>query len=292
VAVTISVVLPVYNEELTVAREVSIIANALRDCGEEFEIIVVDDASTDRSAEIASAIPGITLIRHQINRGSGGARKTGTRAARGEIVVWTDVDLTYPNQEIPTLVKELRDQGLDQVVGARDSEQGRFRIIRTVAKYGIRRLAEYLTRCRIPDLNSGLRAFRRDVALRYLHLVPDGFSCTSTMTLSFLSNGHSVGFHRVRYAPRVGHSKFHIVRDTYHYLLQVIRMVTYFDPLRVFIPLSFGLLVVGLASSTRNIVHRGGLEESDILIFLAAGMVGVIGLLADLIVMQARRDRG
>ena len=149
-----------------------------------FEIIVVDDGSNDGSEVDLPTIDGIRLIRHTHNRGAGAARRTGTTAARGRIVVWTDVDMTYPNDEIPMLVKEL--DGFDHVVGARRTEEGTNRFFRVPAKWFIRKLASYLTETDIPDLNSGLRAFRRDVAMQYVHHLPAGFSCVTTLTMSFL----------------------------------------------------------------------------------------------------------
>ena len=119
----------------------------------------MDDGSTDGSAEASRTVEGIRLIRLPVNRGSGTARKAGTRAARGDVVVWTDVDMTYPNDRIPELVKEL--EGYDQVVGARTSEQGTHKACRVPAKWTIRKLAAYLANTEIPDLNSGFRAFRR-----------------------------------------------------------------------------------------------------------------------------------
>lgn len=287
--VKVSIVLAVYNERETIVRELEIIGAAAKASGEHYEIIVVDDASSDGTGGLLSALTGFRIIRHDSNRGSGAARKTGTLAANGNIIVWTDADLTYPNSLIPRLVEELEDRGLDQVIGARDAEMGSMKIFRVPAKYLIRRLAELLSRTSIPDLNSGLRVFRLTPARKYLHLVPDGFSCTSTMTLAFLCNGLSVGYVSVPYAKRLGRSKFRPLGDTYAYILQVIRMVMYFDPLRVFLPLSLALFLTGLASSLRSIFYlEGGLQQSDIIIFLTAVMVAVIGLLADLIVVQSK----
>src|SRR2546423_10746951 len=219
----VSVVLPVFNERGHLGQEIERIRAALEASPYSFEIIVVDDGSIDGSGEELEQLAGIHLIRFARNRGSGSARKAGTRAARGRVVVWTDVDMTYPNAEIPRLVKEL--EGHDQVVGARTSEQGSAKALRVPAKWFIRRLASYLTETKIPDLNSGLRAFRRDVALQFLHLLPRGFSCVTTLTMSFLSNGYSVKFVPIQYAPRAGRSKFHWWADTRRYLRQAVRMI-------------------------------------------------------------------
>src|SRR5262249_46767558 len=161
------------NEKGHLREEIDRIRTALELSQYSFEIIVVDDGSNDGSGEQLREIPDIRLIQFMHNRGSGSARKAGTRAALGRIVVWTDVDLTYPNDEIPRLVKEL--DGFDQVVGARTSEQGTHKLLRGPAKWMIRRLAQYLMKTPIPDLNSGFRAFRKDVAVQYLQQLPKGF---------------------------------------------------------------------------------------------------------------------
>ena len=126
--------------------------------------------------------------------------------------MWTDVDMTYPNTEIPALVKEL--EGCDQVVGARTSEQGTARILRVPTKWFIRRLAEYLVEEPIPDLNSGFRAFRKVIAAQFLHLLPNGFSCVSTLTMCFLTNGYSIRYVPIEYSHRCWESKFHWWKDT------------------------------------------------------------------------------
>jgi len=239
----VSVVLPVYNEVGHLAQEVKRIRASLEASGRSFEIIVVDDGSSDGSGEALEAIEGIRLLRFRANRGTGAARKAGTTAAVGRVVVWTDCDLTYPNEDIPRLVDTL-DEGWDQVVGARTSERGTARALRVPAKWMIRSLASYLTDTKIPDLNSGLRVFRRDVGAQFLHLLPAGFSCVTTITLAFLANGYSVQFVPIDYYPRAGRSKFHWWTDTRRYLLQVVRMVLMFNPLRVFGPIGVTLLLV------------------------------------------------
>lgn len=206
--VDISVILPVFNERGHLDAEIARIRDTLAASEYSYEIIVIDDGSTDGSGDRLRQIEGIRLIQFQTNRGSGSARKYGTLQARGRVVAWTDVDMTYPNDEIPRLVKEL-DAGWDQVVGARTSEQGTVKLLRTPAKWLIRRLAGYLVDFNIPDLNSGLRVFRRTVAYQYLYLLPRGFSCVTTLTLAFISNGYSVKYVPIDYYPRAGESKFH-----------------------------------------------------------------------------------
>jgi glycosyltransferase involved in cell wall biosynthesis len=283
----VTVVLPVYNEKGHVRAEIERIRAALEASPYSFEIVVVDDGSDDGSGEELRRVEGIRLLQFSQNRGSGSVRKAGTHAARGRVVVWTDADMTYPNEEIPALVKEL--EGWDQVVGARTSEQGTVKLLRRPAKWLIRRLASYLVEQPIPDLNSGLRAFRASVARQYLHLLPPGFSCVTTITMAFLANGYSVKYVPIEYSPRAGESKFHWWRDTKRYLTQVIRLVLSYNPLRIFLPLGMLLTVVGLAKLGYDWTTRDfRLAANTLIVLFAAFQVFAIGLLADLVVRLSR----
>lgn len=286
--VDVSVVLPVFNEEEHLEQEVKRIASALDDSPYGYEIIVVDDGSTDSSASVAARLPQVRLLRFGTNRGAGSARKYGTMAALGDVVIWTDVDMTYPNDRIPQLVEEL--SGFDQVVGARTSEEGTAKVLRRPAKWLIRRLASYLSRTEIPDLNSGFRAFRRDVADQFLYLLPRGFSCVTTITMAFLSNGYSIKYVPIEYAPRSGQSKFHWWTDTQHYLLQVIRMVLMHEPIRFFGPPSAILGTVGVGKLLFDLFDKGFRVATNTLVILgvASALAGV-AMIADLLVQLNRR---
>jgi polyisoprenyl-phosphate glycosyltransferase len=286
-AVDVTVVLPVYNEAGHLHEELARIRATLGASHLSYELLVVDDGSTDGSTDGLEDGPDLRVIRMPVNRGSGTARKIGTREARGDVVVWTDVDMTYPNDRIPELVKEL--EGYDQVVGARTSEQGTHKAFRVPAKWFIRRLAAYLANTKIPDLNSGFRAFRRDVARQYLHLLPTGFSCVTTITMSFLANGYAVKYVPIDYAERAGKSKFHWRKDTSRYLVQVVRLILSYNPLRFFGPIGFALLVLGFGKLAWDIADKGArVPTNTLLIIFAAFQVLVIGLLADLVVRVTR----
>ncbi len=280
-----SVVLPVYNESGHIDAEVTRISEALDGSSYSWEIVIVDDGSTDDTPKKLAALAEgpIRLITVPQNRGSGHARRIGTRASRGDVVVWTDADMTYPNDEIPFLVDSLGDY--DQVVGARTSEQGTHKAFRVPAKWFIRKLACYLSRTRIPDLNSGFRAFKRQSALPYLHLLPNGFSCVTTLTLAFLTNGLTIRYLPIEYKARAGESKFHWRRDTLRYLLQVVRMIMSFNPLRVFMPIGLTMLLVAMGKGVYDlIVHDLRITANAILLSFTALQLLAIGLLADLVV--------
>jgi glycosyltransferase involved in cell wall biosynthesis len=290
----VSIVLPCYNEEGHVAAEVARICAAMDASGYRYELLAFDDASSDgtlaRLYEIAPQFPYMEIIPFQRNGGSGTVRRIGSKRARGQIVVWTDADMTYPNERIPELVQLLElDQNVDQVVGARTSEQGTHKFLRVPAKFLIRKLAERLTNSKIPDLNSGLRAFRREVAQPYLRLLPPGFSCVTTITVAFLANQHDVQYVPIEYAKRAGTSKFKFVKDAYRYILQVLRMVMYFNPLKVLMPVALFLLGLGLAKGIYDmVVHPFFFAINTVLIFVTGLIIASLALLADLIV----RSRG
>ena len=275
-------------------EEIARISIALDASGYTYELLAIDDKSTDetlarlRTAE--KSYPQLRVVAFRRNGGSGTVRRIGTHDARGEIVVWTDADMTYPNERIPELVRYLDDNpDVDQVVGARTSEQGTHKLLRVPAKWVIRKFAEWLSGTTIPDLNSGLRAFRKEVSLPYLRLLPPGFSCVTTITLSFLSNQHTVDYLPISYAQRAGQSKFHPLKDAYRYILQVLRMVMYFNPLKVLMPLAIWLVAIGFVKGIFDVArYHFHLTTNTLLIFVTGLIIGAVALLADLIV----RSRG
>jgi glycosyltransferase involved in cell wall biosynthesis len=291
----VTVILPCYNEEAHVAREIERITAALDASNFSYELLVIDDKSTDDTLAVLKAelprYPHLRLMPFRRNGGSGTARRIGTAEACGRIVVWTDADMTYPNERIPEFVQYLVDHpDVDQVVGARTSEQGTHKVFRVPAKFVIRKIAETLASTKIPDLNSGLRAFRRDVSLPYLRLLPPGFSCVTTITMSFLSNQHGVDYLPIEYAKRSGTSKFHFIKDAYRYILQVLRMVMYFNPIKVLMPLALWIFVIGFVKSIVDIArYHFRLTTSTLLLLLTGLIIGSIALLADLIV-RSRDD--
>ena len=286
----VTIVLPCYNEGEHVLLEIERITTAMLTSGLSYELLCIDDASTDNTLEVLKGAqhhyPNIRLLPFRRNGGSGTARRIGTQQATGEIVVWTDADMTYENERIPELVRLLiEDPTYDQVVGARTTEEGTHKWARVPAKWLIRKVAERLTNQQIPDLNSGLRAFRRSVALPYLRLLPAGFSCVTTITIAFLSNQHDILYVPTAYAKRAGTSKFHFVSDAYRYILQVLRMVMYFDPLKVLMPLALWMVGIGFVKAIVDMVRHPFYFPANTLLLLVSGLlVGSVALLADLVV--------
>jgi len=281
--VDVTVVLPIFNESGHLEKEIFRIRESLESSRYSFEILVIDDGSTDGSGALLREIDGIRLLQFGTNRGSGSARKYGTLAARGRIVVWTDVDMTYPNDEMPALIDQL--EGWDQVVGARRTEEGTVKFLRKPAKWFIRKLASYLAGVDIPDLNSGFRAFRRDVALQFLYLLPTGFSCVTTLTMAFLSNGYSVKYYDIDYFPREGRSKFHWWKDTRRYLLQVVRMVLSYSPLKVLMPPAVILFLVGGGKLLYDVVASDFKIAINTIVLLGVALsLAILSMLADLLV--------
>jgi len=286
----VTIVLPCYNEQEHVMQEIDRISQAMDASEFSYELLVIDDKSTDNTlAVLRQALPrfpNMRLMPFRRNGGSGTARRIGTGEAYGKIVVWTDADMTYPNERIPEFVQYLLDNpDVDQVVGARTTEQGSHKFLRVPAKWVIRKVAERLSSTKIPDLNSGLRAFRRDVSLPYLRLLPPGFSCVTTITMSFLSNQHPVDYLPIDYAKRAGTSKFHFVKDAYRYILQVLRMVMYFNPIKVLMPLALWVLFGGIVKGIVDVIRYDfRVTTSTLLLVLSSLIIGSMALLADLIV--------
>ncbi len=283
----ISIVVPAFNEEKAIGVDLDVILKTMADTDYQYEVIVVDDGSKDKTAEITRE-KGVKVIRHPYNKGVGEARKTGIREAKGNIIVMTDADNSYPNREIPQLLKHINEY--DMVIGARKNEKGSLKWLRSPVKAMITRIASYIVRRPIPDLNSGFRAFRKDTALKYFNILPAGHSWVSTITIAFLSHNHTVKYIPIDYYPRKGKSTFHPIRDTYSYILLLVTTTMYFRPLKVFSPLSLLLLFYGVIKIVQDSLRTGHLRvrEGALMIVLTAFIIGTVGLLADMMVKMHR----
>ncbi len=283
--IDVRVIIPVYNEQEAIAHVLDQIIAVMDATDISYEIIVVDDGCTDATPEICRRYPTVRMLRHERNRGTGAARTTGVRAAHGRDVIMIDADGTYPVDVFPQMLAMLDE--CEMVIGAREREMGTVKWLRSLAKNFIRALASYLTRTPIPDLNSGLRAMKRDLVLEFLPILPESHSWVSTITMAFLSTGYRVKWLPIEYYKRIGRSTFHPLRDTYNYLTLVVRAIMYFNPLRVFLPLTLFLFTLGTGKLIDDIiVHNFRIPTNTVILILTAFQVGAIGLLADLIVKR------
>ena len=284
-AILLSVVVPCFNEKDAVQATLHQLESTLASIA-SFEIIAVDDGSTDGTREIldrvAPDIATLRVIKHPSNRGYGGAIKTGIRAARGRYLAITDADGTYPNDRIPELLAHAED-GADMVVGARIGKDVVYSKLRAFPKAFMRRYCVWVTRQPIPDMNSGLRVFRRDVLERFLSCLPNTFSFTTTVTIAFLTNYHRVDYVPISYAPRIGSSKIQPIRDTIRFMQLIVRTALYFAPLRVFGPLILLLWATFAVALGYDVMFRDNLGDKTVLLLTFAMNVTIIALLADMI---------
>jgi glycosyltransferase involved in cell wall biosynthesis len=282
--IDLSLVIPVYNERESIESTLREIQERLESQGDalRYELIVVDDGSTDGTGRVLESWPGIERVTNESNRGYGAALKAGIRRAKGEIIGITDADGTYPNRMIPDLFKRMRAEEADMVVAARTLGKVKIPLARRPAKMVLNLLANYLTGRRIPDLNSGLRLFRRELALKYFHLISDGFSFTTTITLAMLVNDYAVVFEPIEYAARAGRSKIRPLRDTFNFLILILRTIAFFHPLKIFIPLSLTVFLLAVACLAYQIT-TGNVGDLSVILLLSSLQIFLIGILADLI---------
>jgi len=282
----VGIVLPAFNEEGAIAKVIDDVERAMKQTHYSYEILVVDDCSSDRTAAIARE-KGVRVIHRRRQGGAGAASRTGFLNTEGKIIVMMDVDGTYEAADIPKLLEYFPDY--DQVNGARTSEQGTLKYLRVPAKWFLRQLASYLAGTKVPDLNTGLKAFKKEIMLKYLWVLPDGFSCVTTITMAFLTNDYAVKYIPTNYYPRIGKSKFRPIHDTVNYFKTIFRMIMYFKPLRIFIPASLFFLISAAIKSYYSFTRTSSLQESDIMIFMTAIILGSLGMIADLIVAYNNR---
>ena len=281
---TVSLILPAYNESEGLPLVLQNLSQV--DFPRLLEIVVVDDASEDESGRIAESygdrLP-IRVIRHSANRGYGAALKTGIRAAQGDVVVTMDADGQHVTEDMLRVTAALGEHE-DMVVGLRspDSAQSTWR---RPGKWVLGKLANYLTRTRIPDLNSGLRAIRREVILKYLHLLPDGFSASTTSTIALIKRGYAIAWEPITAQQRTGgNSRVRQMQDGFGIVLLMIRLIALFDPLRVFLPAGAILFTGGMTSGMYYFFYGsygGGISVGSLLLLLTSFLLFFFGIVAD-----------
>jgi glycosyltransferase involved in cell wall biosynthesis len=276
----VSIIVPVYNEEGAIASTLAAVDSTMRATGRVYDVLVVDDGSSDGTAQ-ALAGTGARVVRHRANRGYGAALKTGIRATTHPLIAILDADGTYPIARLPELLAQADDA--DMVVGARTGGSVHVPALRRPVKWLLTQVANVLSGHRIPDLNSGMRVFRREVALRFFGLYPDGFSFTSTITLASHINGYRVEYVPIDYYRRTGASSIRPVRDTLNFFLLIVRMVVTFRPLNVFLPTAAVLLILGVVKAALDFNRTGAFGIGAAILILAAMQIALMGLLADLV---------
>ncbi len=281
----VTVIVPCFNEQGAITNTVRQIVDSIRPTGRPYEIIVVDDGSTDGTTEAITSSPSkepITVLRNTRNRGYGYSLKRAVREAKFALIAITDADGTYPNERLGELIDRMGDA--DMVVGARTGPNVKVPLLRRPAKWFLRKLASYLADFDIPDLNSGLRIMKRPLINRFMPLLPDGFSFTTTITLALLTHGFEVTYVPIDYAKRIGRSSIRPVRDTLNFLSLIVRTVMYFKPLKVFAPVSAGLFLTAVTVAIGTKLLLGQLADvTSVTLALASVQMLAIGLLADLI---------
>jgi glycosyltransferase involved in cell wall biosynthesis len=268
-----SIVIPAFNEAASIGSVVRDLASAAR----WREILVVDDGSTDDTA-VHAAAAGARVIRHPYNKGNGAAVKSGIRQATGLFVLIADADGQHRPADATRLVSHL--DVYDLVVGARAS-QTQASVARRLGNAALNAIASYLTEQPIPDLTSGFRAARRAHLLEFIHLLPNGFSTPTTTTLAFMRAGYSVRFEPVQAAQRQGRSNIRLGADGVRFFLILLKVLTIFSPLRVFLPLSAAALLVGAGYAVWTIVTQTHVTNSSVLLILASVVILLVGLVSE-----------
>jgi glycosyltransferase involved in cell wall biosynthesis len=281
----VSVVMPAFNEGPHIARQIRAVADMMERTGWTWEIVVVDDGSEDETGTEALST-GVRVLRNRRNRGYGASLKRGVAAAQYDWILIIDADGTYPPAAIPELLA-IADAN-EMVVGARTTANRSIPLARRPAKWFLTRLASYLAERELPDLNSGLRLIRRDLVEAYRHLLPAGFSFTTTITLAATCDDHEVAYVPIDYHARAGKSKIR-PGHAFDFLLLVLRIIVFFNPLRVFIPIGALMAAVGLIKFAYDMTLQN-VSESALLGLLGALVVWAIGLLADQNARIARRS--
>lgn len=281
----VSIIVPVFNEAEAVPKTLEAFRAVLPRLHPESEIIFVNDGSTDETSQRLADLPDSRMccLGHVRNRGYGAALKTGIGQARHAIVAITDADGSYPLDMLAPLLEGLLDRKSDMVVGSRTGKKAKTGLFRPLPKFLLRKLAEYLSERKIPDLNSGFRIVRKDQVVRSWKHLPDGFSFTTTLTLSMLANGGEVDYVPIDYNARTGRSKIRPIHDTMNFLQLIVRTVMFFNPLKIFLPLSLFFLLSSVIVLVVSSLFGRVMDITTVLLFVTGLNLLAIGLLADLI---------
>lgn len=281
----VTVIVPAFNEQSAVAATLDDLVKNLKATQRPFEILVVNDGSDDQTGDVLDSYDTsarIRVLHNAQNRGYGWSLKRAVLKARYELIAITDADGTYPNARMGELIDAMEDH--DMVVGARTGAKIAIPLIRRPAKWCLTQLAAYLTGTYIPDLNSGLRVMKKTLIKRFIKLLPDGFSFTTTITLALLTHGYDVKFVPINYGKRIGKSSIRPIHDTLNFINLIVRTVMYFKPLKIFAPISAMLMLAALTVAAGSKILLGQVADvTSVTLAMASIQTLAIGLLADLI---------
>ena len=294
-AMKTSIIIPCYNEKHAIRDTIEWILSVIRDSKlKNVEIIAVNDGSTDGCEQVLNALTkehhsdDLLVVHHKRNQGYGAALKTGIRRSQSDYICITDADGTYPNDRIPDLIEQISSKDLDMVVGARIGPDVEYSKIRSIPKMILVPWVSFLCGTDVPDMNSGLRIFRRDRSLDFLKLLPDGFSFTTTITICLLRNRYAVEFTPISYARRIGKSHIKPIQDTLRFTQLILRTGMYFAPLRLLSPLIVALATLFSISSLYDLTILNNLTDKTVLLGFASLNVFMFALLADMIDKRSR----
>jgi len=284
----VSVIVPVYNEGDGIKATINQLLDVMQQWKAECEIIAVDDGSTDGTDAILATHKDIVHLKHRRNRGYGAAIKTGLRHAQYETIVIIDADGTYPISIIPLLLRRMEENNNDMVVGDRTGKNVDYPIMRRIPKFVISKVANYIVGRRISDINSGLRVFKKDIAMDYFHLYPNGFSFTTTLTMAMACGDYEIEYVPVGYSKRSGKSKIDPIKDTINFFALLLRMSMYFRPFKFFGPIIWIFFFCSVGVLYRDIFLIQDLTQSSVIFPLGTVLFFSLGLLADLIIKRSR----
>jgi glycosyltransferase involved in cell wall biosynthesis len=285
-----SVIVPCFNEKESVIETLKSIIKAVLSQAYEFEVIIVNDASTDGSRELLekSGLP-VRIINNAYRLGYGASLKKGIRESKYEFICIIDCDNTYPAEMIPELIKDTMTNNYDMVVGARIKKKNKIPLIRKPAKWFLSKFANYLAERDIPDLNSGLRVMRKALLEKYINILPNGFSFTTTITMAMLTDNYSVNYIPIDYYQRKGRSKVRPIRDTFNFILLIMRTALYFNPLKIFIPAAAIFLLFAFTIFFYSYFSLGKTMDATVTILVVSTFQMLfLGMIADLINRRSR----
>jgi len=287
--IKISAVIPAYNEEATIKEVIKDLRSAFELSSVDYEIIVVNDASKDQTGALIDQIENIIAIHHSENQGYGASIKTGVKSAQGEYILIIDGDATYPTEVIPQMIKHI--DHYDMVSGKRSGKNfdARWLYLQRVGKFILRMVASYISKHKIPDINCGLRIYKKEIFDKFLYLYPNQFSLTTTSLVAFLSNNYQVKFIPIDYHKRAGKSTLKPFKSFGRFIGLILKISLFFKPIRIFLPLSILILLTSAVVAFYGLYFQDIFYDATIILLATTALQTLFfGLLAEIVVHNRR----